>query len=209
MTSETKHDDDFEWLANVYNMNGAINHPSELHGIMIGELAGDLKREGENFLELTLDHMGVEELNLERQANLAAELKVLYESVVEGIDADSSSFNMLLPDDSYALSERIDALAVWVGGFLEGLAMAQSAALSQVDPDLLEILQDLVEISQLDSRAESSETGEKEFFEVCEYVRIGVLNLYAEFNEVYDDVPELNESELTQNQAAENKPTLH
>lgn len=207
MTSEIQLNDEFEWLANVYNMNGAINHPSELHGIMIGELAGDLKREGDNLLELTLDHMGVEELNVERQPNLPDELKALYDKVVEGIDADSSSFNMLLPDDSYALTERIHALSVWVSGFLEGLAMAQSGALNQVDDDLREILQDLVDISQLDSRVESSESGEKEFFEVCEYVRIGVLNLYAEFNEVYDDAedgPEFNESQDT-----EDKPTLH
>lgn len=204
MTSEIKLDDDFEWLANVYNQNSAINHPSELHGIIVGELAGNLKRQGDSWLEITLDHMGVDELNLERQPNLEKELVAFYEKVLEGIDADSSSFNMLLPDDSYALPERIDALAVWVSGFLEGLAMAQSNALGSVDDELREILQDLVEISQLDSRVEVSETGEKEFFEVCEYVRIGVLNLYAEFNEVYDDADAATDAD-----ASGDKPTLH
>ena len=44
-------------------------------------------------------------------------------------------------------------------------------------------MKDFVEICQIDSRVEQDESGEKEFFEISEYVRIGVLNLYAELNQ--------------------------
>ena len=81
------------------------------------------------------------------------------------------------------MPERGESLGAWVSGFLEGLATTQAKGLTKIDDDLKEILRDLVEISQIDSRLDSSETSERDFFEVCEYVRVAVLNLYAEFNE--------------------------
>lgn len=197
--STTSLDEAFEWLANVYNINGAINHPSELHGLIVGELSGGLLRHQDSWLDLALEHMGVEHLNIEKQPNLKEDLYTYYQDVASGIEQDSSAFGIMLPDDDYPLTERVEALGLWVRGFLEGIAIAANTGLNQVDDDLKEILQDLVDISQLDARTEGSETGEKELFEVSEYVRIGVLNLYAEFNE--PDLPE------QQDEAPQ--PTLH
>lgn len=174
---------EFEWLANVYNLNSAINHPSELHGILIGELAGAARRSNDEWLELCLEHMGLEELNLEKQPGALRDLQAFYDRSIESIDSDSANFELCLPDDSYPISERGEALGLWVSGFLEGLAIARGKSLTSVDDDLKEILRDLVEISQLDAGLERSESAERDFFEVCEYVKIGVLNLYAEFNE--------------------------
>ncbi len=176
-------ENEFEWLANVYNVNGAINHPSELHGIVIGQLAGNGKLQDDEWLALCLDHMGIEEFNVEKQPNVETDLCGYYKATIEAIDADSSAFQLSLPDDAYPLPERGESLGAWVSGFLEGLATTQAKALTKIDDDLKEILRDLVEISQIDSRLDSSETSERDFFEVCEYVRVAVLNLYAEFNE--------------------------
>jgi len=200
MSDEVPVENDFEWLANVYNLNGAINHPSELHGIMVGQAAGDSKLQDDVWLNLCLDHMGVEEFNVDKQPNIQADLCAFYHATIEKIAADSSEFQIYLPDDSYALSERGEALGAWVSGFLEGIAVAQAQALANIDQDLKEILSDLVEISQLDSRLDSSETSERDFFEVCEYVRIGVLNLFAEFNEP---------PEADTDQTEQASPTLH
>lgn len=89
----------------------------------------------------------------------------------------------MLPDDDYVLSERAEALAIWVRGFLEGIALAVGTALSKVDKELQEIIRDLVNISQMDTRVSAGEEGERELFEVAEYVKVGVLNLYADFNQ--------------------------
>jgi len=190
MAEEVHLESDFEWLANVYNLNAAINHPSELHGILIGGLAGGLKLRDDEWLALCLEHMGIEEFNAEKQPNILEDLCGFYKRTVESIDADSGELQLSMPDDSYALTERGEALGAWVTGFLEGLAVAQAKALTQVDDDLKEILGDLVEISQIDARLDNSETSEKDFFEVCEYVRVGVLNLYAEFNAPDEIEPE-------------------
>ena len=187
-------DSDFDWLANIYNTHGAINHPSELHGILLGQLAGGHQLDQADRLTTVLEHMGVEELDEARLQHVKADLGEFYEAVGQEVDKDSSALRLLLPDDDYPLTERVDALAQWVRGFLEGLAIAASDALAKIDADLQEMLRDLVEISQLDARVEASEEGEKELFEVCEYVRIAVLNIYAEFNQPGADTSESHQA---------------
>jgi uncharacterized protein YgfB (UPF0149 family) len=180
---EELQDSQFDWLANIYNSHGAINHPSELHGIMVGEIVGSLRRTASDWLNQVLEHMGIESLDNERHANVTEDLLGFYAHSLEDMDKDSSSFILLLPDDDYALSERIESLVVWVRGFLEGIAISASDRLEKMDSELQEILKDFVDICQIDTHVEQNESGEKDFFEISEYIRIGVLNLYAELNE--------------------------
>ncbi len=205
--NEDGQESDFDWLANVYNRQGAINHPSELHGLLMGEITGGIQRTANDFLAQVLEHMGVDELNVAAQANVAEDLLGFYCKVSEGVDKDSSSFVLLLPDDDYALPERLESLVLWVRGFLEGLAISASERLNAAPKDLEEILRDLVEICQLDPRVEPSEEGEREFFEVAEYVRIGVLNLYAEFNQPALEGEEAAKADVSDTDPK--SPTLH
>jgi yecA family protein len=184
---EEVQDSQFDWLANIYNSHGAINHPSELHGLMVGEIVGSLRRTASDWLNQVLEHMGVESLDNERHANVTEDLLGFYAHSLEDMDKDSSSFILLLPDDDYALSERVESLVVWVRGFLEGIAISASDRLQKMDSELKEILKDFVDICQIDTRVKQDESGEKEFFEISEYIRIGVLNLYAELNEPIAD----------------------
>lgn len=195
-------DSQFDWLANIYNSHGALNHPSELHGLMVGEIVGSLRRTASDWLNQVLEHMGIESLDNDRHANVTEDLLGFYNHSLENMDKDSSSFVLLLPDDDYELSERVESLVVWVRGFLEGIAISASDRLQKIDSELQEILKDFVDICQIDTRVEQDESGEKEFFEISEYIRIGVLNLYAELNEPFDDAGD----ELT---LSSGSPTLH
>lgn len=190
MSETTLPDSDFDWLANIYASHGAINHPSELHGLMIGELTAGLRKTPDAWIAMVLEHMGVEALNTERQTHIVPDLVEFYQKTSQLIEQDSSAFNLLLPDDDYELSARLESLTAWVQGFLEGLAISLGDQLNKIDQDLQEIMRDLVEICQLDPRVGPSESAEKEFFEICEFVRVGVLNLFAEFNQ-----PEITDSE--------------
>lgn len=114
LENEEAQESDFDWLANVYNRQGAINHPSERHGLLLGEITGGIKRTANDFLAQVLEHMGVDELNVAAQANVVEDLLAFYSQVSEGIDKDSSSFTLLLPDDDYVLSERLEAMVLWL-----------------------------------------------------------------------------------------------
>ena len=199
MTTVNSDDSDFDWLANIYTLHGAINHPSELHGLLIGHLAGACHLNKSEWLSLVLDHMGADAFDETRQVHVKQDLDEYRDSIDKELESDSSSLILLLPDDDYALSERAEALAIWVRGFLEGIALAAGARLGQVDSELQEIVRDLVNISQMDTRVSEGEVGEREFFEVAEYVKVGVLNLYADFNQ-----PASNDID-----GADQAPTLH
>ena len=69
----------FDWLANVYNAQGAINHPSELHGIMLGYASGGQRYSREEWLKQVLDHMGLEAFDISRQVNVQSDLHIFYE----------------------------------------------------------------------------------------------------------------------------------
>ena len=91
----------FDWLANIYNSHSAINHPSELHGLMVGEIVGSLRRSAADWLNQVLEHMGVESLDNERHANVTEDLLGFYTHSLENIDKDSSSFVLLLQVSVY------------------------------------------------------------------------------------------------------------
>lgn len=188
-------ENEFDWLANVYTLHGAINHPSELHGILLGHLAAGIRLNDDAWIGMVLEHMGVETLDDSRQVHVKEDLLAFYHAMDQELEQDSSNLKLLLPDDDFPISERLEAVSLWVRGFLEGLAIAAGAKLAKVEGDLQEILKDLVAISQIDTRVAESESAERELVEVTEYVRIGVLNLYAEFNE-----PKVQ---------SEQEPTLH
>ncbi len=109
----------------------------------------------------------------------------LYQHVALALEQTDLSFQLLLPDDDAPLSQRLDALAQWVQGFLMGLGSA-GVKNNQIHGEVKETLSDLVEISQIESSqiegAEAEgEDAEKDYAELTEYVRMAVLLLHASF----------------------------
>lgn len=203
MSQHPFEDSSFDWLANVYTHHGAITHPSELHGLTIGELAGGLRRQAREWPEMVARHMEVEALDTSRQTHLVADLQSFYQNELEQFDGEAEAFSLLLPDDDYPMQERAEALIAWICGFLEGLSLATGSALVTVDAALQEVLRDFVDITQLDTTIIQNETSEKELFEVCEYVKIGVLSLFTLFN------PPRLESEPSDSETTLANTTLH
>ena len=174
---------DFDWLANFYASQGAINHPCELHGLLIGRLAGGERLNADEWLKLVVEHMGLEQLVQDDKSERAlTNLVELYSNNVQQLEDMAMGFSLVLPDDEFILTQRVEALGMWVRGFLEGLALAAKGQLKTADADIQELLRDLVAISQIDDQAEDSEDAEKEINEIIEYVRVGVVTVFSEFN---------------------------
>jgi yecA family protein len=182
MSDTTQQDSDFDWLASVYNSQGAINHPSELHGLMTGYLSAGYHFRAEEWLDQVRIHMGIEEFDTSRQVRLEQDLIRYYQDNLELIEQNISAFQILLPDDDYSLSERTESLSVWVRGYLEGVALAAGPRLTAATA-LQEVIRDLVAVTQLDPRVGEDEGAEKDFFEVSEFVRVSVQTVFAELND--------------------------
>lgn len=176
---------DFDLWADLHLRHSAINHPSELHGLLSGQLAAGERLSSERWEHLACEHLGAEAL-LEQmgpdQPSPKALLHGFYARTLAALQSESMDFRLLVPLDPAPLAQRLEALAAWVRGFLEGMARAAGEGLNEAPQDVRELIRDFVAISQIEIDEDDSEDGEKELAEVMEYVRIGVLNVFAEFN---------------------------
>ena len=106
-----------------------------------------------------------------------------YPSIAEALEesllamaADEFQFEPYLPDDDASLEIRTLCLADWCGGFVS--ACNELLSESQ-DPDVLEVIQDLIQISKAEVVSDESENvNENAYFELVEYVRITVQMLF-------------------------------
>ena len=112
-----------------------------------------------------------------KDGNLDGVLSALYDKTRVDLISEDFSFQPVMPDDGASLVDRTSALAQWCEGFLYGLGYILTEDVWSGDCG--EILQDLVEISKVDSNVEG-EADEASLFELIEYVRIAVQLLRAE-----------------------------
>jgi len=179
---------DFDWLAHLYARNNAFNHPSELHGLLIGHLIGGVSFSDDVWFQTVCEHMGLERIDdAILQPNTRDYLQQIKENNEKNINSLAMVFQLLLPDDSYSLSERVEGIGSWARGFLEGVALSTGNDLASKGNVVQELLRDFVNISQIDNHVSVGEKSESEFMEVCEYVRIGVITLYEELKETDSD----------------------
>lgn len=186
---------EFERWANVYTIHKAFSHPSELHGALCGRLAAGSRIVEDEWLAMVCEQMGLAEQAMSESDDLAPFMNSAYDRVLAQLQASDLSFQPLLPDDDYAIEQRLEALIAWVRGFLEGMALAAGESLGQAPDEIRELIEDMVAISQLSEDEDSDEESEHQLLEITEYVRLGALAVFTEFNE-----PE---------KPASSAPTLH
>lgn len=186
---------EFERWANVFTAHKAFSHPSELHGVLCGRLAAGARINEPEWLTMVCEHMGLPESAADDSEDLAPFMNRAYEQTLEFLKSADMSFHPLLPDDDYAIEQRLEALVSWVRGFLEGMALAAGESLGQAPDEIRELIEDLVAISQLSDDEDADDESEQQLLEITEYVRLGALAVFTEFN-----APEKPASE---------SPTLH
>ncbi len=102
----------------------------------------------------------------------------LFDNTREDLLDPELLFTLLLPDDDELLSERVLALTEWCHGFLFGLGLAGFRPGAKLPEEVREFTQDLLAISRAtEAEIQEAEDNENDYFELVEYVRIGVLYL--------------------------------
>jgi len=172
----------FEQWANVFTAHQAFSHPSELHGVLCGRLAAGARMQECDWLAMVCEHMGLPVTGAEDSAALHDFMVAAYDETVERLKAADMSFRPLLPDDDYAIEQRLEALISWVRGFLEGMALSAGESLGQAPDEIRELIEDLVAISQLSDEEEQGDESEHQLMEIIEYVRLGAVSVFTEFN---------------------------
>jgi len=160
-------DDDATPLSQVLGPAGW----AECHGTLAGALAAGLAPQAA--------------ASVAAQAGSGADPSALVpwaESLTRGLADAQGGFRLELPADEASLTQRVDALAAWVRGFLSGVGHAGERVAS-AGGEAQEALEDLAAIARgAEVTDEGSEEEEEAFTELVEYLRVVVQYLFEALN---------------------------
>jgi uncharacterized protein YgfB (UPF0149 family) len=152
---------------------------SYLHGMLTGCLVAGSPFQAENYLRSLL--MNKSGSDYRQSTNALFSILAMTQTWLTNFGFD---FHLLLPNDDAPLSERVLAFADWCEGFIEGLDMGGLSLDDISNEDVLEAIQHIDEFSDIDSNDfDYNEEDEKAYFEVSEYVRLAVLQIFCDLNE--------------------------
>jgi uncharacterized protein len=147
---------------------------SELHGSLCGYLSGGGEAPGRADWVARM-------LADPEAATVAPDsaLDRMFTATAELLDAPDFGFELLLPEDDAAVSERGEALLGWCRGFLGGfgLAAGEKPPLSE---DSADALRDLARMAASELSYEDPEGDEESLAEVTEFVRVAALLLHGD-----------------------------
>ena len=152
----------FDQLGDLFVEARSFTSPSQLHGLLCGQLSAGLRPTSEIWLEIAASQMCCED--------------VLPPSVRGGL---IELYDFTLHEDN-TLAEQAEALGQWCSGFLSGFGLAGLAE-SALSEEASSALKDIAQISlvQTEELADDEEA-ERDLFEICEYVRMVTLMLFNE-----------------------------
>ena len=125
------------------------------------------------------------------QLSAAADIDLiegLYGLILRDLQSDDFQFNLLLPDDSFSDDVRIESLADWCDGFVQGFfhdGLADDEK-DGVPERVRESINDIMEISRIDVNvdeaedAEDAEATERQLVEIEEYLRVAIQVIFEE-----------------------------
>lgn len=111
-------------------------------------------------------------------------LEQLANQVKGEILSEEISFELLLPDDQSAISDRSSALAEWCAGFASGLGIGGMGEKPPLNEECDEFVKDVISISRMETAIEEGEEAETALFEIVEYIRVGTIMLHQEWHQV-------------------------
>ncbi len=153
---------------------------AESHGFLTGYLCVSESLTEEAILEFFLADVDSESVFL---PDCLAAFEALAEDIHQQLKDPEFSFQILLPDDSFSIMQRSDALAEWCQGFLSGLGVVGQANWQGLSAQCHDIIADFYKICRLSADEElDDEEAEEALSELYEYVRMGVLYIHDEFS---------------------------
>lgn len=183
---------DFQKLAVAMGDQGVLTSPSEVHGLMTGFIGTGSSIDEGQILHLVLAH-------LEMDGSVSSEFKTvildIYAGIGQQLATEEFEFELLLPDDDIDdLYSRLDALSAWCQGFLVGFGTG-SGGLNEAEfsDEFQEAIRDIVEVANVEKEVEEEEEAELAYSEICEYIRVASMLIYAEFaSEAGQEAGQLN-----------------
>ncbi|MDH5219237.1 MAG: UPF0149 family protein [Gammaproteobacteria bacterium] len=172
---------DHSELERVLVQSHADVEASEAHGLLCGMLCVENHIDVELWLGQVLgDYDRNDLLVMEVRETLVS----VYANTLAQLLGGEFELDILLPDDESDLGDRIDELSRWCQGFLFGMSAAGVSNVENLPGDVGEVVQDFLDISKAGYDSEQDEEqNEKAYAEVVEYLRVGAMLVFNEFNQ--------------------------
>ncbi len=159
---------------------GALNSPSELHGLLCGKLCGGASLSTDQWLTAAWDLL---EITGQPNAEIEQPVITMYTVTKEQLSSGDYDLQPFLPDDDSDMEQRTQALSQWCHGFLTGFGSAGIDPNAEFSSDQADSLRDLAAIVQVtidDDIDRDEDEQEADFLELVEYVRIVAMNFYED-----------------------------
>mgnify|MGYP001074565898 FL=1 len=164
---------DFEQIeAFFYQLRLSVT-PSSYHGFVCGRIAAGAVSIDE-LVTLSGDWLTLDE---ERAAAADDTLRDYLAEVIEGVSDEGFTFQLQLPSEELPLADRLAATGEWCGAFLSGVGEGLGGAFN-VTEEGREALEDLAAIAQVSTDLQGDDDEERDYVELCEYIRVAVQLLY-------------------------------
>ena len=181
----------FDDFADMFVELGAFGTPSELHGLLTGQLAAGVRADAEAWLAMVVAHLDVQAIEDDDDK---AELVVLYDMVLEQLTEANFGLQLLLPEDDAELAGRTESLGAWCTGFLSGFGLGFDRSKQKLSSEITDAMEDLANIAQVSFNAEdedlTEDSAEISYVELVEYVRLAAMMVFAEFNLLAESGPQ-------------------
>lgn len=155
---------------------------SEAHGVISGVLCvSSDDQSSSKWVPLLLSDAA--QMEAEAVKKLSLLLLYLHQNTRTDLKANDFKFDLVMPDDNFPVATRIEALADWCRGFLLGLSVHgidNQAGNSSLAEQQKEFIEDLIEISNVQTGQESENTADGYLLELHEFVRVGVQAVFDE-----------------------------
>ena len=167
---------DFIELTELLSRVEANTNASECHGFLCGQVCVSGVPEEELWQEFLDVQSGDDDLVDESYAYIHS----LIREITSFLQSPDLDFQLLLPDEDRPLGDRVDALADWCHGFLNGFGLGTGLRGEIFSDDCREVLTDYTRICQVGLDEESDEEDERALIELIEYVRVGAIMIFEE-----------------------------
>ena len=169
----------YDDLSRILRCSESVPEASRCHGFLCGRACTGDPRDQEpwkHFLDAgTMDDPDADDC--------CEQIRLLAGDVRTQLNSPGFEFELLLPDDDYPLTMRVDALRAWCEGFLNGVGLGGKLDDSAFSDDCREVLEDLHMICQVDVDQVEADDGAA-LQEVIEYVRVAAVTLFEDLRRV-------------------------
>ena len=167
-----------EFLSDVESSTTA----SELHGILAGLVCAGVEEDDiDNWLPvLCLENTYLSE---DEYRPFKQDVQAVYVQVTKDLDDYELGFDILLPEESTALVDRVAAMRSWCIGYLKAIVEYGELSPESLSDDCAEFLEDVGQFSNLDLEDDQfDEELEASYMTLHEYLRVGVQLVYESLN---------------------------